>query len=140
MGSSHASTRAEPGDVDHRDVPLEVLREFMRSAAEMYSIRSIAEDARVGRSTMHSFINAGTMPHLRTRRLLALCYLRRLSGLNELELVRPYRSALATLLSDVMEPSRGVLTLTVLEAIAQACLAQGDDTPRWIQILRARAD
>jgi hypothetical protein len=80
------------GETDHRSVPLDVLRDFARSEAELTSIRLAAEDAGVGRATPHKFITAGTKPHLRVRRLLALWYLRRLPGVHDAELVRPYVS------------------------------------------------
>jgi hypothetical protein len=47
--------------MDHRTVPVEVLREFARSQVELSSIRLVAEDAGVGRSTVHKFISAGTI-------------------------------------------------------------------------------
>lgn len=51
-----ARLRAGAQRMDHRTVPLEVLREFARSYAELTSLRTVAEDAGVGRSTVHSFI------------------------------------------------------------------------------------
>lgn len=124
--------------MDHRTVPLEVLREFARSYAELSSIRAVAEDAGVGRSTVHKFITAGTTPHPRVRRLLALWYLRRLSGIDELELVRPYVSALETLIGDLPKPSRGRVSVAVLDDIERGCAEAGEETPRWVQVLRIR--
>jgi hypothetical protein len=124
--------------MDHRTVPLEVLREFARSQAELSSIRLVAEDAGVGRSTLHKFITAGTMPHPRVRRLLGLWYLRRLEGFDETELVRPYVSALETLVGDVPEPSRGRVTTDVLDSVDRGYSASGEETPRWVQALRTR--
>jgi hypothetical protein len=121
----------------YRTVPVEVLREFVRSQAELSSLRYVAEDAGVGRSTVHKFITAGTMPHPRVRRLLALWYLRRLEGVNEIEFLRPYVSALDVLLAEVAEPSPDV-TLTVLEGMAKGFENAGEQTPRWLQVLRAR--
>jgi hypothetical protein len=124
--------------MDHRTVPVEVLREFARSQAELSSIRLVAEDAGVGRSTLHKFITAGTMPHPRVRRLLALWYLRRLEGVDEMELVRPYVSALETLVGDVPEPSRGRVTTDVLDSVDRGYSASGEETPRWVHALRTR--
>lgn len=124
--------------MDHRTVPLEVLREFVRSQAEMSSIRHVAEDAGVGRSTVHKFISAGTMPHPRVRRLLALWYLRRLSGFDELELIRPYASALDVLFGGVPESSRGRVMLTVLDYVDRAYAEAEEETPRWVTALRSR--
>jgi hypothetical protein len=124
--------------MDHRTVPLEVLREFARSQAELSSIRLVAEDAGVGRSTLHKFITAGTTPHPRVRRLLALWYLRRLSGVNEMELVRPYASALEVLMGDVPEISRGRATTEVLDSVYRGYAAAGEEAPRWVNVLRTR--
>ncbi len=124
--------------MDHRTVPVEVLREFARSQAELSSIRHVAEDAGVGRSTVHSFITAGTMPHPRVRRLLALWYQRRLSGLDELELVRPYVSALEVLFGDVPESSRGRAMLAVLDDVERAYIHAEEEIPPWVKALRTR--
>lgn len=124
--------------MDHRTVPLEVLREFARSQAELSSIRLVAEDAGVGRSTLHKFITAGTTPHPRVRRLLALWYLRRLSGVDEMELIRPYVSALEVLIADVPQPSRGRVTTDVLDSVDRGYTAVGEETPRWVKVLRTR--
>jgi hypothetical protein len=102
------------------------------------SIRAVAEDAQVGRSTVHKFISAGTMPHPRVRRLLALWYLRRLSGLDEFELIRPYVSALKTLLAHVPEPLHRHVTLALLDEIKRGCEEMGQETPGWVQVLRTR--
>jgi hypothetical protein len=124
--------------MDHRTVPLEVLREFTRSQTELSSIRQVAEDAGVGRSTVHKFISAGTMPHPRVRRLLALWYLRRLSGIDELELIRPYVSALEVLFGDLPEPARGRAMLAVLDDVDRACRDAGEETPPGVRALRTR--
>lgn len=123
---------------DHRAVPLEVLREFTRSMAEMSSLRLVAEDAGVSRSTVHKFITAGTTPHPRCRRLLGLWYLRRLAGVDELELIRPYASALDVLLADVPARSLRNVTLTVLWGIAEGFSAEGEEAPRWLDVVRSR--
>jgi hypothetical protein len=124
--------------MDHRTVPLEVLREFVRSQTELSSIRLVAEDAGVNRSTVHKFITAGTTPHPRVRRLLALWYLRRLSGFDEMELIRPYVSALEVLCGDVPGPSRGRTMLAVLDDVEQAYANAGEEAPRWVNALRTR--
>ncbi len=124
---------------DHRAVPLEVLREFTRSMAETSSIRLVAEDAGVSRSAVHKLITAGTTPHPRCRRLLALWYLRRVAGVDEIDLIRPYASALDILLADVPVHSRRSVTLTVLRAIAEGVSAErGEEAPRWLDVVRSR--
>lgn len=124
--------------MDHRTVPLEVLREFARSQAELTSLRVVAEDAGIGRSTLHKFINAGTMPHPRIRRLLGLWYLRRLDGFDEVELVRPYTAALDVLMGDMPEVSRERVVMDVLDGVDRGYSSAGEQPPRWIQVLRTR--
>ena len=124
--------------MDHRTVPLEVLREFVRSQTELSSIRLVAEDAGVNRSTVHKFITAGTTPHPRVRRLLGLWYLRRLNGFDEMELIRPYVSALEVLCGDVPGSSRGRTMLAVLDDVEQAYANAGEEAPRWVKALRTR--
>jgi hypothetical protein len=126
------------GAMDHRSVPLEVLRDFARSEAELTSIRLAAEDAGVGRTTLHKFITAGTKPHLRVRRRLALWYVRRLPGVVEAELVRPYVSVLSVLLDNVPELSRRRATLDVLDSIGHGYECAGEAKPRWLGVLRTR--
>jgi hypothetical protein len=126
------------GVMDHRSVPLEVLRDFARSEAELTSIRLAADDAGVGRSTLHKFITAGTKPHLRVRRRLALWYLRRLPGVHDAELVRPYVSILRVPLADVPELSRRRVTLDVLDSIGHGYECAGEAKPRWLEVLRTR--
>lgn len=124
--------------MDHRAVPLEVLREFARSHAELGSIRLVAEDAGVGRSTLHKFITAGTTPHPRVRRLLALWYLRRVSGMDETELVRPYVAALEVLIADVPGRSRGCVASEVLDSVDRGYAVAAEEPPRWVRVLRTR--
>jgi hypothetical protein len=124
--------------MDHRAVPLEVLREFVRSATELSSIRAVAEDAGVGRSTVHKLITAGTIPHPRVRRLLALWYLRRIEGVNEVELVRPYVAALDVLVQNLPEPWRTRAAAGALDRIEQTHTDAGEEPPRWLVTLRER--
>lgn len=126
--------------MDHRDVPLEVLREAVRSYAEMTSIRAVGEDAGVSRSAVHKFIRvATTTPHPRTRRLLALWYLRRQHGMDELEWLRPFVSALDVLLSEAPEPDRDSVTLALLAGVERGFANVGMPTPpRWVAVLHER--
>lgn len=133
-----ATTRTRFGLPDHRAVPLEVLREFTRSMVEMSSIRLVAGDAGVNRSTVHKFITAESTPHPRVRRLLALWYLRRVAGIDELELVRPYAAALDVLMAQVPDHALPRVTLDVLVAIQQGFAAGGEEPPRWIDAIFKR--
>ena len=94
--------------------------------------------AGVSRSTVHNFITAGTTPQPRCRRLLALWYLRRLKGVDELELIRPYVSALDVLLADVPAASLRNVTLTLLRGITEGFSAEDEEAPRWLDVVRRR--
>jgi ribosomal protein L17 len=125
--------------MDHRAVPLEVLRDVVRSLTEQASIRSVAEDAGVSRSAVHKFITAGTTPHPRVRRLLALWYLRQLAGLNEVDFLRPYVTALDVLLSDATVAVRELVTMDLLAAIVNRSAEAGEQPPAWVGVMRDRA-
>lgn len=123
---------------DHRDVPLEVLRDFVRSYADVRSIRVIAEDAGLPYNTVRGFVHDGKTPHPRTRRLLALWYLRRLHGVDEFETLRPYVSALRVLLAQAPEPDRDRVMLAVLAGVESGYAAIDVPPPRWVGMLRDR--
>lgn len=57
-----------------RAIPLETLRERARRACEKCSIRAVAAEMGLGRTTLHNFVNEGTKPHPRVRRLVALWF------------------------------------------------------------------
>lgn len=124
--------------LDHRSVPIEVLRDFVRSQAELTSLREIAEDSGVGRSTVHKFASAGTTPHPRVRRLLALWYLRLRSGMNDTELIRPYLSALTILVAEVPAATLQEAVAYILNGLEQAYVAGEESAPRWVGIVRLR--
>lgn len=125
---------------DHRKVPLEVIRDAVRSAAELTSFRAVAEDAGVGRSTLQAFIARGSTPHPRIRRLLAMWYIRVCAGIEETELIRPYRDALAVLVGDVPGTTREQSLGEVLEGVARGHLRAGEPVPRWVEVVRMRID
>lgn len=81
-----------------RDIPLEVLRDFVCTRAEDSSIRQVAVEMGLGRTTLHSFMYAETTPHPRIRRKIALCYLEWLQTAPDMDLVRPYAAALDVLI------------------------------------------
>jgi hypothetical protein len=78
------------------------------------------------------------MPHPRVRRLLARGCLRQMEGVDELERVRPYLSALAILLLDVPDSSLKDVRLAVLDRIEQGFADAGEEAPRWVTVLRGR--
>ena len=124
--------------MDHRTIPIEVLRDFARSAAEQSNIRLVSEDAGISRSCLHRFVSAGTMPHPRVRRMLGLWYIRRLAGVNEIDFLRPYFAALDVLLSDATDAVREDVTLDVLKAVETRFGEAGEPAPHWVGVMRDR--
>jgi|GEM_PF-5028860 len=123
--------------MDHRAVPLEVLRDFVRSQTELSSIRQVAAEVGLGRTTLHAFINGETNPHPRVRRVLALWYLQKLEQAPDIDVARPYVSALHILLSDVPEDRRQEAQQSLLTLLAETHDAAGA-APRWLELLRTQ--
>jgi transcriptional regulator with XRE-family HTH domain len=123
--------------MDHRAVPLEVLRDFVRSQTELSSIRQVAAEVGLGRTTLHSFVNGETNPHPRVRRVLALWYLQELEQAPDIDVARPYVSALEILLADVPEEKRREAQQSLLEFLEQTHEG-GEATPRWLELLRTQ--
>lgn len=119
---------------EHRAVPVEDLRRFARDQAELTSIRQVAAEVGLGRTTLHKFIAGETMPHPRIRRLLALWYLRRHVPAADDAAVRPYRSALDVLLSGLPDEARPRAASDVLDVLARGH-APGE-RPAWLDALR----
>lgn len=121
---------------DHRTIPVEVLRDFVRSRMEMTSVRQIAAEMKLGRTTLHSFITAGTNPHPRVRRVIALWYLDWLETAPDLDVVRPYAAALEVLVNEVPEGQREGTAAIVLDGLKSAFMGAGERPPRWVELLR----
>ena len=120
---------------DHRSIPLEVLREFVRTQAELSSIRTVAGAIGVGRTTLHSFLaEGGTMPHPRVRRRIALWYIAKQNEAPDIDVVRPYVSALSILVAALPEAEQETASGLLLEAL-EGIYAGRADIPRWLQLL-----
>jgi hypothetical protein len=119
-----------------RNIPLEVLREFVRTQSEETSIRQVAADIGLGRTTLHSFINAETTPHPRIRRKIALWYLDWLQSAPDMDLVRPYAAALDVLTEGMPERQREGAVEIVLDGLELGFCSDGDSPPRWVEVLR----
>ncbi|WP_420125279.1 hypothetical protein [Longimicrobium sp.] len=89
---------------DYRTVPVEVIRRFAQDETELTSIRHVAGEVGLGRTTLHKFVAGETVPHPRVRRLLALWYLRRNADANGAHAVRPDSWALVSLLASSCVP------------------------------------
>ncbi|WP_420129740.1 hypothetical protein [Longimicrobium sp.] len=121
---------------DYRNVPIEVLRDFTRTQTEITSIRSVADEVGLGRSTLHKFILGRTNPQPRVRRLLGLWYLDKVEKAHDIDVARPYAAALQILLSEIPQERRRAAENEVLDALAQTHSQSGATPPRWLELLR----
>jgi hypothetical protein len=142
MGDDRAGGAAAPeGESrEHRAVPVEAMRRFAQDQAELTSIRQVAAEIGLGRTTLHKFVAGETMPHPRVRRLLALWYLRRQGhAAGDDVAVRPYASALQILLGGVPEDVRERTTAEVLDVLERGYATAGEP-PAWLDALRATSN
>jgi hypothetical protein len=123
---------------DYRTVPVEAIRRFAQDETELTSIRHVAAEVGLGRTTLHKFVAGETMPHPRVRRLLALWYLRRHDQAAEDETVRPYATALGILLACVPDEVRMGAAEDVLNVLERHAVT-GGERPPWMDALRTRA-
>lgn len=121
---------------DHRAVPLEVLRDFARSQTEIASIRTVAEEVGVGRSTLNKFILGRTSPQPRIRRLIAEWYLRKQEQAPDIDVARPFLAALDILLAQLPAERRSDAEQGMLHVLAEIYARTGEPPPRWLELLR----
>jgi predicted DNA-binding transcriptional regulator AlpA len=121
---------------DYRAIPVDVLREFARTQTEVTSIREVAEDVGLGRSTLHKFILGRTAPQPRTRRRLGLWYLERVDAAIDMDVVRAYARALDTLVSDLPQVQRTGTVDRVVTELERGWADAELPRPRWLDILR----
>lgn len=135
--SPHGGSRMTSMDSEraHRDVPLGVLRDWYRDQVELSSVRSLAAEANVGRTTIHKFVHGATKPHPRVRRLLALHYLQA-TGEGRVENVRPLQAALGVMLARVPAERITESISEVLDTVERVHRAAAVEPPGWIAPLR----
>lgn len=121
---------------DYRTIPVDVLRDFARTQTEVTSIRQVADDVGVGRSTLHKFILGRTSPQPRVRRLLALWYVKRVDAALDVDVARPYAGALDTLLAGLPEAQRPGTAGKLLADLEGGWAEAGAPRPRWLELLR----
>lgn len=125
--------------MDHRAVPLDVLREFARDEAERSSLRQVAASLGLGRTTLQKFIAAETTPHPRVRRLVALRYLEsRGQGKSEPERIPlAVTSAFGVLLETIPEARRRAAVTNLAGVLERLHAESGSPPPGWVVQLRA---
>jgi hypothetical protein len=117
--------------MDHRAVPVQTLREFARDRAELSSVREVAEEIGLGRTTLHNFISAGTTPHPRIRRLLSLWYLREKEKEAASE-ARTYAVAFEILVTSVPPESRDEWRVALATKLAELHAGSDAELPAWL--------
>lgn len=125
--------------MDHRSVPLDVLREFARDESERTSLRQVAANLGLGRTTLQKFINAETTPHPRIRRQIALWYLASRDQARSPEPepdVDAAQAALQVLVGDLPEEYREGAIRQLITRIEQLYASQGIPAPGWGAALR----
>lgn len=127
--------------MDHRAVPIDTLREFARDAAERSSLRHVAAEVGVGRTTLQNFIQAGTSPHPRVKRLLGLWYLREKARLDARAEAESYSAALETLVSGFPGERRSAARATLLEMVERMhLLLDVPPAPGLVQLRQRETD
>jgi hypothetical protein len=120
---------------DYRDIPVEVLRDFARTRAEMTSIRKTCEDAGVSHSAFHKFIQGRTKPNPRVRRLLGLWYLEnRHKSPHQTDIIRPYVAAVAILVSGIPAPEREAASTLLVHYLPYIYEGRAP-LPDWLELL-----
>jgi uncharacterized Zn finger protein len=117
--------------MDHRTVPVQAMRELARDRAELTSVRQVADEIGLGRTTLHNFISADTMPHPRVRRLLALWYLREKEKESASE-EKTYAAAFEILVNSVPPESRDEWRVALATKLAELHAAPGAELPAWL--------
>lgn len=126
--------------MDHRAVPLEVLREFARDESERTSFRQVAAAIGLGRTTLQKFIGGETTPHPRVRRQIALWYLAHHAPQGPApapDAWSGHRAALQLLVAGMPADERERAVAELLEAIEQVVAKSGLAVPHWVRELRA---
>jgi AcrR family transcriptional regulator len=121
----------------YRTVPLYTIRKLAQDETDRTSIRRVAKDAGLRKSTLHNFVAGKTIPHPRVRRLLALWYLRRRDELAEEEAVRPYVEALGMVIAGMPDEVQAGTSGWVLDILEHYATMSGGRT-RMLCVLRGR--
>ncbi|HEX6369072.1 MAG TPA: hypothetical protein VF006_09065 [Longimicrobium sp.] len=119
---------------DYRSIPVEVLRDFARTRAEMTSIRKAADEVGIGRSTFHKLIQGRTTPLPRVRRQLGLWYLQMQNEAPDVDVVRPYAAALVVLLSGIQADQQKAARAELVASLRDL-YASRTPVPRWLELL-----
>lgn len=121
----------------HRSVDVEEMRRYAQDQVELTSIRHIAAEAGLGRTTMHKFVAGETMPHPRVRRLLGLWYLNATRGTAGAAATQP-ETALNVLAGYFPAEVRPRLIHSLLDQMEQLAGEIGGEPLDWIAYIRTQ--
>lgn len=125
------------GYTDYRAIPLEVLRDFVRTRCELTSIRTAAAETGLSHTAIHQFANGKTKPQPRVRRLLGLWFLAKQNEPQDIDVTRPYVAALTVLLSGIPPEGQGAARRDAITALQ--CVYEGRaPAPRWLELLASQ--
>jgi AcrR family transcriptional regulator len=124
--------------MDFRAIPIETLREYAREASVRTSMRQVAAEAGVGRTTLQNFVQGGTSPHPRVKRALAEWYLRERDQAAHDAVAEDFAAALEVLVAELPEEARRQARATLLEILDRVHSLVGVPLPAGLAALRER--
>jgi hypothetical protein len=114
-------------------VPLGTLVSYARRRADITSVRAVALEVGIGRTTLHKYLSGRVRrPEARVQRLLALWYLGRIA-----ERKADASAALAVLVEALPEDAQAAAAADLLDVVERAFTAAGLNPPPWMPVVRA---
>ncbi|HZG43331.1 MAG TPA: helix-turn-helix transcriptional regulator [Longimicrobium sp.] len=122
--------------LNHRDIPLPVLREWARTQTEITSLREVAARVDIGRTTLGKFIRGETTPHPRIVRRIGLLYLEEATAAARPS-VSPEAasSAVRALVAGLPAPARPGAVPAILSFVVEVYAQAGNEPPSWARAL-----
>lgn len=118
-----------------RAVPIETLRAWYVDECELSSVRRVAAEAGIGRTTLWKFKAEGAEPQPRTRRLLALYYMR-MRGPVDGQRAADARTAFTILAGFFPPEARERIAAELLDVTERGFEREGMEVPGWTRLLR----
>jgi hypothetical protein len=122
--------------LNHRDIPLPVLREWARTQTEITSLREVAARVDIGRTTLAKFIRAETTPHPRIVRRIGLLYLREPTAAARPSVrLEAATDAVRALVAGLPAPARPGAVPAILSFVVELYARAGNGPPSWAREL-----
>lgn len=110
-------------------VPIEVLRDFARAESERTSVRAVANEIGIGRTTFQNFVSHDTSPHPRIKRRLTLWYLERSARREREPASGSLTHALVVLAADLPMSSRDHVRAAIASVLTSVYAILGIPVP-----------